>query len=1118
MSKIIDNSSENTLNLALNKAVSTAKSVDICVGYFNVRGWNQIADSLDSVRASQGKEPVRLLVGMAVSEQHSQKKFFEQDFKLEDDVENLDFISAQKRSENAVRDFADQLTWGLPSKSGQAAVRGLLADLKAGTVVIKFAARRRLHAKLYLCHSAGAAEAFTAFVGSSNFTTSGLASSGELNLEETDREKGIELAAWFENHWNDIFSIDVTERLIEVLEQSWAVEPNPSPRSIHLRLAYELSRDARAGEGFEIPDKILERLVPWQEAAAKVGARILQSRGLVVVGDVVGLGKTIVGTAIAAASRERALILCPKNLVNMWKRYVEVYELHARVVPLSMVTRELPEMKHYGVVLIDESHNLRHRTTQAHEAVRNYIHENGSKVILLTATLINSGPTDISGQLSLKLDAMADLGIRPEHHIERLTAEERIKFQEAVEGNTSSIKAFEQSDLADDWRSLLSLFLVRRTRPYLLENYAKVDKDGKKYFEYRDGSVFRFPTRRALPLEYPGGKDDPCDQLVSIENFDALEQMSYARYQLGNYFTENYQPADQVEQAILDDLKRATASKGFIQTTVMKRLASSPKAFFITVEKMLLRAHILRYALLNDLPVPLGSIADKYYESGSDDEDSQLDDFDLPDEVEETEGSWAANLTLGEWEAKAAAAYDALRANKPKDLQLIRVSAFDKTRLLKDVNADNATLQQIIDKHGLWNPANDSKLNKLIELVEGLDSDQKLLVFSEYADSIAYLEKHISNRLPNLKFAAVSGRSNDPTYVARCFSPQSNFGEYGGLPDGETELQVLLATDVLSEGQNLQDAAMILNWDLPWTIIKIIQRAGRVDRVGQKAETIDVYSFKPHNGVEDHIKLVKRLRSRLEINQQILGGGETIFADHFEDSLEDLFDGKAALLGDEGEVDYSSYALGIWNKATELERRQALAVGLGSHSTIDHDIVKNAVMAYAQATKGEDHVFDLLAIHQQGSLVRTLTQMEALKLTEQKQLQSSPDLEDHHDLVASLVKHTLYPQAAQKPLRLISGVRRKLTEFFDRSIGELELDDEIRIMANETHTATLDNALLESGTVFAKQILNKVARGVVSDREGLVELVAFHSDGKLLDTDNQGLRKFELMLSMGFAD
>jgi CRISPR/Cas system-associated endonuclease/helicase Cas3 len=88
----------------------------------------------------------------------------------------------------------------------------------------------------------------------------------------------------------------------------------------------------------------------------------------------------------------------------MWQQYVETYDLHARVVSLSMVTKELPEMKHYGVVLVDESHNLRHSTTQAYEAVQKYIHENGSKVILLTATMINASEMDISGQLALRLD------------------------------------------------------------------------------------------------------------------------------------------------------------------------------------------------------------------------------------------------------------------------------------------------------------------------------------------------------------------------------------------------------------------------------------------------------------------------------------------------------------------------------------------------------------------------------------------------------------------------------------------------------------------------------------------------------------------------------------------
>ena len=1119
MSKIIDNK-EVALRTELSAALEHSIGLDICVGYFNLRGWNLVSESLQQVRAQQKGGAVRLLVGMAVPEKSAEQRLLEAEFRAKGPDEDVDFRIASKRAHDVLEGFAEQLTSGLPSDESVKSIRDLLTDLKSGLVTVKFAARRRLHAKLYLCHMDGGAGGFTAFVGSSNFTYSGMQGSGELNLKETDQEKGGELSLWFKEHWEDLFSIDITEELIQVLENSWAALPNPSPRTIHLRLAYELSRDARSGEGLEIPTKILERLVPWQEAAAKVGARILSNRGLVVVGDVVGLGKTIVGTAIAAASQERTLILCPKNLVKMWKQYVEIYELHARVVSISMVTKELPEMKHYGVVLVDESHNLRHSTTQAYEAVRNYIQENGSKVILLTATMLNANEMDISGQLSLKLDHNVDLGIRPENYIEQLTAPELIKFQEKVGGNVSSLKAFEQSNFTEDWRRLLSLFLVRRTRPYLLEHYSKTDENGKKYFEYRDGTRFHFPTRRALPLEYPGGKDDPCDQLASIENFNALAEMTYARYQLGQYFDEGFVPEGPEEELIFDDLQRATASKGFIQTTVLKRLASSPKAFFITVEKMLLRAHILRYALENDLPVPIGTIADKYYVDDSQDEDFHFDELAAPEEQSTSDGSWARGVTETEWDIKAKAAYDALTLNQPRDLKLFRSDAFDKVKLLSDLREDNQTLQVIIDRHGAWDASNDSKLNKLAELISELKPDQKLLVFSEYADSISYVERHLRSRLPKVKIGAVSGRSSDPTYMARCFSPESNKSELGGLPEGEEELQVLLATDVLSEGQNLQDAAMILNWDLPWTIIKIIQRAGRVDRVGQKSETIEVFSFKPHNGVEEHLELLKRLRERLELNQSILGGGETIFSDHIEDSLEDLFDGKAALLADEGDVDYASHALGIWNKATEPERGKALAAGKGSHSTMvaDSPAHETGVIAYAQATKGEDQIFDFFAIRSPHGKSRTLTQMEALRLTENDQGSSVEDIPDHHKLVGEIVKTALYPQAAQKPLRVHMGPRKKLLNFFDSSIPELDLDDEIRLEANLLHSKAVDHALLKTGETVVNQLLARKAKGFITAREALRELIQNDKSGVLLDTENQGLRKFELMLSLGTVE
>jgi hypothetical protein len=1114
MSRIVDNQAID-LGDALGEALTHSKALDVCVGYFNLRGWSHISQELSSMRNGLVEtSPVRLIVGMAISEsEHAMGNFRSW---LDKDGEPLtDIQMARNSADAAVEAFVKQLSFGPQTKPHEKALQELLADLKGKLIRVKLAARRRLHAKLYLCHMDGGAGGFTAFVGSSNFTQSGLSGSGELNIEETDKQKGLELAKWFKEHWEDNFSIDITDRLIEVLENSWAAEPQPSPRTVHLRMAYELSRDARLGLNLEIPELLQERLVPWQLAAVQVSSRILQSRGLVVVGDVVGLGKTIVGTAIAASSRERVLVICPKNLVKMWRKYFEVYHVHGRVVSLSMVQKDLKELKHYGVVLVDESHNLRHTTRKAWEHVHAYIQENNSKVILLTATMFNANELDISGQLALKIDKSADLGIRPEVHLQSLTKPEFQKFQEKVNGHVSSLRAFEESKEAEDWKRLLSLYLVRRTRGYLLENYSKVDNDtGEKYFEYNDGTRFHFPKRLPLPLEYPGGPNDPCDQLVSLKNFEAIEGMTYARYQLGKYFASDFTPLNAEEELLLADLTRATASKGFIETTVLKRLASSPKAFFITVEKMLLRAHVLKYALEAGLEIPIGTLADRAYDSGV--QDTDIDDLvDIEIETYDSDGSWAKDLSEDDWAIRAKRAYESVLSNKPKDLRLVRPGIFDHDALVSDLLADNATLQKIIDTHGAWDPANDSKLEELVNLIKGLDKGEKLLVFSEYADSIRYVEKHILPRLPNVEIGSVTGGSQNPTKMARRFSPLSN-EELGGLPDESVELQVLLATDVLSEGQNLQDSAKILNWDLPWTIIKIIQRAGRVDRVGQKAKEIQVLSFKPHNGLEEQLKLMDRLRARLEKNQNILGGGETIFSDHITDEANEIFSGKDGLIGNEGDVDYASLAYSIWDKASEAEQTKALIMGKGSHATSgEYPDMSGEILVYTQATKGEGQIFDLFAAQRANGEHRTLTQLEAIKMTSSLEQESRPELEDHLLRVEKVVREVLYPQAQQKPVFLNLGLRKKLINFIGNSIDVLTLDDEIRTDVNMLHVATFEYALLDSSRAFVNEVLNRSTKGDAS-RSLLIEILEQNKKGLLLDTANSGLKEFETILSYGY--
>ncbi|GAG77845.1 unnamed protein product, partial [marine sediment metagenome] len=195
--------------------------------------------------------------------------------------------------------------------------------------------------------------------------------------------------------------------------------------------------------------------------------------------------------------------------------------------------------------------------------------------------------------------------------------------------------------------------------------------------------------------------------------------------------------------------------------------------------------------------------------------------------------------------------------------------------------------------------------------------NEKVLVFTQFADTARYLEDQLKQRGLDL-LEGVTGGSSDPTSLAWRFSPISN--EKREFISKENELRLLVATDVLSEGQNLQDCSIIVNYDLPWAIIRLIQRAGRVDRIGQKSEHILCYSFLPADGVEKIIKLRKRVKQRLKENAEVVGTDESFFEDDSDEkTILDLYNEKAGILdGDtDTEVDLASYAYQIWKNAID---------------------------------------------------------------------------------------------------------------------------------------------------------------------------------------------------------
>ena len=232
--------------------------------------------------------------------------------------------------------------------------------------------------------------------------------------------------------------------------------------------------------------------------------------------------------------------------------------------------------------------------------------------------------------------------------------------------------------------------------------------------------------------------------------------------------------------------------------------------------------------------------------------------------------------------------------------------------LAEDLEADSESLASIFDLVPRWNPAQDGKLAALVDLCRQKPND-KILIFTQFKDTANYLGRELKERHGVKRVESVCGGHDDIERIICRFSPTSNGGTRGG-----GELRVLVSTDVLSEGQNLQDAHIVVNYDLPWALIRLVQRAGRVDRIGQKAEDILCYSFMPNEGVEEIINLRNRLFARIKANNELIGSDDVFFHRRRKNPIaRSLCRGPSSLEDKkgEGEVDLISLAYSIWSEA-----------------------------------------------------------------------------------------------------------------------------------------------------------------------------------------------------------
>ena len=1004
----------------------------------------------------------------------------------------------------------------------------MAAQLRAKKVVVKLFLRHPLHAKLYLLFTNDPINPIVGYLGSSNLTFAGLSAQCELNVDVLDQDATVKLKQWFEDRWNDRFCVDITDELIQIIEESWARKALIPPYHVYLKMAYHLSHEARAGLAeFRIPKVFGDRLFDFQAAAVKIAAHHLNKRNGVLIGDVVGLGKTLMATAVARIFEDdyglETLIICPKNLVPMWDDYVHEYQLRAKVLSLSRVLSELPNLRRYRLVVIDESHNLRNREGRRYRAIQEYVRENESKCILLSATPYNKTYLDLSSQLRIFVEEDKDIGIRPERLLRKMG---EIQFSSLHQASPRSLAAFDFSEYADDWRDLMRLYLVRRTRGFIQDNYAETDQEtGRKFLTYEDGSRSFFPTRVPKTVKFSIDDSDPNDQyakLYSRKVVNIVKKLHLPRYGLGNYVLDNPEtPPTDAEKQKIDDLSRAGKRLiGFCRTNLFKRLESSGSAFLQSVERHVLRNYIFLHAIQNDLPLPLGSQDAEMLDSRFTDEDANqakgaLFDPD-DDEQEEAAEKTGVTRTTEEFKARASQIYAVYQGRFSRRFKWLRANLF-KGSLEGELLSDSNALLDILQTYGDWDPDKDAKLDALHSLVTKSFPEQKVLVFSQFADTVDYLESQLKQRGVE-DLAGVTGNSSEPTQLAWQFSPISN--QRTGRQKPARQLRVLVATDVLSEGQNLQDCHMVVNYDLPWAIIRLIQRAGRVDRIGQEAEEILCHSFLPAEGVERIIDLRKRVRNRLKENAEVVGADEAFFEDDDdEQAIVNLYHERAGILdGDpEGDVDLASHAYQIWKNAISADPSLEKAVANLPDvvfSSRDHTPIgqrPEGVLVFMRTAEGNDA---LAYIDPKGQSI-TESQLEILSAAEcRPDTPPQPRHESHHELVAEGVRHVVSEEKrVGGQLGRPSGARfrtyTRLKAYAGSIKGQLFDVEALHRSINDIYRYPLRQSAVDS--------LNRQLRSGASDDQ-LAELVMMlREEDKLCQTEDRDgeSREPQIICSLG---
>jgi len=896
----ITNSSTKQLRKRINELTLKSKELKFLVGFFYFSGLKELYEGLKN----NPDVRVKVLVGMEADYTNYGLVEYTRESDASDEEKFKQFLQSIKKSLSTElfdnRIFYEQ-------------VRFFIELIKEDRLIIR-KTNKPNHAKLYIFKLEPSQFREKVFItGSSNLTYSGLTQEQEFNVEISDY--GVDDAEkYFDKLWDN--AVEITElptnrkRLIFTLEEDTLIKQLSPFEAYALVLKSYLDTHKPKYVSEESMRVILERngFKPYryQMDAVKQALDIIERNNGVIIADVVGLGKTIIACLVARMLGKRGLVLCPPGLVgdrtqerSGWEWYLEAFGLYDWIVESigklddEEYVRHLRSLKDVEVIMIDEAHRFRNEDTKSYEQLKNLCRD--KIVILLTATPFNNRPGDILSLLKLfitpkkstitleeNLDAkfsrfkseFEKLSYITKYHSSGDTAkrEKAKKYYESLFGSDEiDLRRVKRrvDYLAKQIRDVIEPVVIRRNRLDLQKNpfYKEEVKE---------------LTKVADPQEW-------FFELTSEQSqfYDEVIEYFYSPEEGGVFKGAIYKPLEYKEDINKDEftLQQQKNLYDFMRRLLVKRFESSFGAFKRSIENFMeVYKRCLEFIKKTNKFVLDRSIIQKLWELE-------------PEEIEEKLIEYSQKMEQGN-----------------KNFEIYNLDEFKKKEeFLKDIESDIELFEIILKKLNELNLVeNDPKLKCLIEKVSQWlkeEPNRKIVIFSEYVDTIKYLAERFNN-----KVLVVAGNLSE----SKVREINENFDASYPKDKQRNDYDILLCTDRISEGFNLNRAGLLINYDIPWNPVRVIQRLGRINRIGKKVfDEVYIANFFPTEKGAELIRSREIASQKMFMIHNVLGEDSKIFDINEEPTPSELY---RRIQQNPDELESESFYTKVLNEYEEIKR------------------------------------------------------------------------------------------------------------------------------------------------------------------------------------------------------